>query len=120
MNRALRYDGVLAATVGGGVTPGDIQAMKAYVEEKRDEGSPFDIVTEGETPGEDPESAASAVRPYAEAGATWWIESPWTPPNAPEDLRRRIRQGPPRVDQASHQRPPRHRSPDQRAQKADS
>ena len=58
----------------------------------------FEIVWEGETPGDDPASAASVVRPYAEAGATWWIESPWTPPNAPKDLSRRIRQGPPRID----------------------
>jgi hypothetical protein len=38
------------------------------------------------------------VRPFAEAGATWWIESPWTPPNEPDDLRRRIEQGPPPLD----------------------
>jgi alkanesulfonate monooxygenase SsuD/methylene tetrahydromethanopterin reductase-like flavin-dependent oxidoreductase (luciferase family) len=98
MNRALRYDGLLAYTMRSEVTPEDIMAMKTYVEEKRGAGSPFDIVWEGQTPGEDPEASASMVRPYAEAGATWWIESPWTPPNYPEDLRRRIKQGPPRVD----------------------
>ena len=98
MNRALRYDGVLVYTTRGEVTPEDIEAIKAYVEEKRGTDAPFDIVWEGETPGDDPETAASIVRPYAEAGATWWIESPWTPPNAPEDLSRRIRQGPPRID----------------------
>jgi alkanesulfonate monooxygenase SsuD/methylene tetrahydromethanopterin reductase-like flavin-dependent oxidoreductase (luciferase family) len=102
MNRALRYDGVLAATVGGGpgspgVTPETIREIKDYVQEK-DKGEDFDIVWEGQTSGEDPEKAASIVRPYDEAGATWWIESPWTPPNAPEDLRRRIKQGPPRID----------------------
>jgi hypothetical protein len=37
------------------------------------------------------------VRPFAEAGVTWWIESRWTPPNEPEDLRARIRQGPPSI-----------------------
>lgn len=100
MNRTLRYDGVLTYTLGGsagasGVTPGAIREIKAYVEENRTTGGPFDIVVEGETPGEDPGRAASIVRPHAEAGATWWIESPWTLPG--EDLRRRIRQGPPRV-----------------------
>jgi len=55
-------------------------------------------VWEGQTPGEDPGRAASIVRPYAEAGATWWIESPWMPPNEPKDLRVRIQQGPPRLD----------------------
>jgi alkanesulfonate monooxygenase SsuD/methylene tetrahydromethanopterin reductase-like flavin-dependent oxidoreductase (luciferase family) len=103
MNRTLRYDGVLAASVGRdagspGVTPGTIREIRDYARE-HGKGDDYDIVWEGQTPGEDPEKAASSVRPYAEAGATWWIESPWTPPNAPEDLRRRIRQGPPRVDQ---------------------
>ncbi|MDP8901560.1 MAG: LLM class flavin-dependent oxidoreductase [Actinomycetota bacterium] len=102
MNRALRYDGVLAATVGEGpeppgVTPETIREIREYVRE-RGKGDDFDIVWEGQTPGEDPATAASIVRPYAEAGATWWIESRWTPPNAPEDLSRRVRQGPPRVD----------------------
>jgi len=98
MNRALRYDGLLAYTTRGEVTPEDIRAMKDYVEENRPETSPFDIVWEGETPGDDLERAASIVRPFAEAGATWWMESPWTSPNAPDDLRARIRQGPPRID----------------------
>ncbi len=102
MNRALRYDGVLAATVGEGpeppgVTPETIREIREYVRE-RGKGDDFDIVWEGQTPGEDPATAASIVRPYAEAGATWWIESRWTPPNAPEDLSRRVRQGPPRAD----------------------
>ncbi|CAN5694523.1 LLM class flavin-dependent oxidoreductase [soil metagenome] len=96
MNRALRHDGLLAYTTRGEVTPDDIQALKAYAEENRPPDTPFDIVVEGETPGEDLENAASLVTPFAEAGATWWIESPWTPPNEPEDLRARIRQGPPR------------------------
>ena len=98
MGRALRYDGVLVATVGGslessGVTPETIREIKEYVDERKE--GPFDIVWEGQTPGEDPGRAASIVRPLAEAGATWWIESPWMPPNEPEDLRRRIEQGPP-------------------------
>ncbi len=98
MNRALRYDGLLAARVGGGAgAPEDVRAMRSYAEENRPKGTPFDIVCEGETPGDDPERAASLVRPFAEAGATWWIEAPWSPPNEPENLRRRIAEGPPRV-----------------------
>jgi len=103
MGRALRYDGVLAATVGAGpespgVTPETIRKIREYVGENREEDGTFDIVWEGQTPGEDPGRAASIVRPYAEAGATWWIESPWSPPNAPEDLRHRIEHGPPPLD----------------------
>ena len=102
MNRALRYDGLLAAKVGGdagepGLGPEDVRAMRSYVEENRPHGVPFDIVCEGETPGDDSERASSLVRPFAEAGATWWIEAPWSSLDEPEDLGRRITEGPPRV-----------------------
>lgn len=102
MDRALRYDGLLAAKVGGaaeepGLTPEDVQSMRDYVRQNRSEDAPFEIICEGETPGEDPERAASMVRPFADAGATWWIEAPWSPPNEPADLSRRIGFGPPRA-----------------------
>lgn len=98
MNRALRYDGLLAYTTRGEVTPEDVREMRGYVEEKRGGGETFDIVVEGETPGMNPEEAVSIVRPFTEAGATWWIESPWTLPGGSDGLRRRIRQSPPRVE----------------------
>ena len=56
---------------------------------------PFEIIVEGVTRADD-RAAAAQVRPFAEAGGTWWIESPWEAPNRPEDLRRRITAGPPR------------------------
>ena len=98
MRRALRYDGVIVAAVGGSeVTPQTVREVKAFVEERRGGTEPFEIVWEGETPGDDPE-AAGVVRPFAEAGVTWWMEAMWAPPNEPGDLRARIRRGPPRVD----------------------
>jgi len=58
MNRAMRYDGLLAYTTRGEVAHEDIRAMRAYVEEHRvgmdREAVPFDIVWEGQTPGDDP------------------------------------------------------------------
>ena len=51
-----------------GVTPETIREIKEYVRENREGDSPFDIVWEGQTPGEDPGRAASIVRPFAEAG----------------------------------------------------
>ncbi|MBA2375753.1 MAG: LLM class flavin-dependent oxidoreductase [Rubrobacteraceae bacterium] len=104
MNRALRYDGLLAYTTyrtPGHVEPEDVRGMREYVAERRG-GKPFDtletfdIVMEGETPGGDPDRASEMVAPFAEAGITWWMESPWTPPNDPDTLRERIRNGPPR------------------------
>jgi hypothetical protein len=56
---------------------------------------------EGETPGDDPEKARAIVRAWADAGATWWIETRWNEPRNEEGLkttRRRIGQGPPRLE----------------------
>ncbi len=107
MARGLRCDGLLpykgvfhlnANGAHGEITPDDIRAMRAYAAERRPAGAPYDIIMEGVTPAGDPASAAKMVRPFAEAGATWWIESPWTPPNGSDELRRRIREGPPHGD----------------------
>jgi alkanesulfonate monooxygenase SsuD/methylene tetrahydromethanopterin reductase-like flavin-dependent oxidoreductase (luciferase family) len=103
MARALRYDGLLpnkraAEGESGEVTPDDIRAMRAYCDARRTPGQPFDIVSEGRTPGDDPARAAALVRSFAEAGATWWTEAMWEAPNEVADIRARIRQGPPRIE----------------------
>ena len=103
MARALRYDGLLpnVRTPEGEireVAPDDIRAMAAYIAERRGANTPFAIVMEGETPGDDLTQAASIVRPFAEAGATWWNESRWGAMNDIDAVRTRIRQGPPRSD----------------------
>jgi alkanesulfonate monooxygenase SsuD/methylene tetrahydromethanopterin reductase-like flavin-dependent oxidoreductase (luciferase family) len=103
MARVLRYDGLLPNKLGangasGEITPEDIREMSAYVAERRTATTPFDIVWEGETPGDDREKAASLVRPYAEAGATWWMEAMWGAMGEPERARARLRQGPPRIE----------------------
>jgi hypothetical protein len=103
MDRALRYDGLLPNVLGedgkvrmASPTPEDVRDMRAYIQENRAEATPFDIVVEGQTPGEDPERAIETVRPYAEAGATWWIEAMWEAGSLDEVLER-IRQGPPNL-----------------------
>jgi hypothetical protein len=100
--RALRYDGILPGQLNPdgtfGLKPEDVRALAAYAAEQRTEAPPFEIVIDGVTPGDDRAAAAAIVHPLAEAGATWWIESRWEAPNEPGDLRRRLRQGPPRVD----------------------
>jgi hypothetical protein len=37
----------------------------------------YDVVVEGTTPP-DPVAAAAVVRPWAAAGATWWLEADWS------------------------------------------
>jgi len=96
MRRALRYDGILPQKMDGAdgaMTPDDIRAMRAFIAEQRAATTPFDIIMEGETPGDDPAQVATTVAPLAEAGATWWMETRWT--DGPDTLRARIAQGPP-------------------------
>jgi alkanesulfonate monooxygenase SsuD/methylene tetrahydromethanopterin reductase-like flavin-dependent oxidoreductase (luciferase family) len=103
MRRVLRYDGLLPNFIGedgkaGAPTPDAIRDMKAYIAANRVENTPFDIVSEGKTPGDDPQKAASIVREWAEAGSTWWIEAMWDAMGDLESIRQRIRQGPPRIE----------------------
>ncbi len=103
MRRVLRCDGILPCVIGEDrqmrdVTPDDIRAIKAFVEANRAEPSPFDIVMEGETPGDNSDQAATIVGKWADAGATWWVETRWELPRDAEGLkaaRERVLQGPP-------------------------
>lgn len=96
MRRALRYDGVLVEKIDGDLTPEDIAAIARYALDRRPTDAPFEIIRDGETPGEDPARAAALVRPYAEAGLTWWMESRWS--SSGDDVRARIQQGPPKLE----------------------
>ena len=95
MRRVAKYDGLLPTVQGREVTPDDICEMTAFGESHRALASPFDVVMEGRTPGDDPRQAAAIIRPWEEAGATWWIESRWD--EAPDVVLTRLRQGPPRL-----------------------
>lgn len=60
----------------------------------------FDIIIDGETPGDNPEKASAILRPWAEVGVTWWIESRWDEPRdvgGQATALERLRQGPPRL-----------------------
>ena len=60
----------------------------------------YDVVAEGSTAADDAR-AADVVRPWAEAGATWWIDADWSsmdPAIARAAAERRLRAGPPRLD----------------------
>jgi len=105
MARVLRCDGILPNKLNprgspggriGQMRPEDIRAIRDYIETHRTAETPFDIVQEGTTPGGDPQQAAEIVRPWAEAGATWWIEATWEARDR-DKLVERLRQGPPRI-----------------------
>ena len=91
MRRVLRYDGIVTQVAD----PVEVGKIAEYVAREREPGSsaaPFEIVAQGRTPV-DPAQAAAAVRPYAAAGATWWIEADWEGATV-ESQRRRIDAGP--------------------------
>lgn len=109
MRRVLQYDGLLPAVMGDDgkvsmrtASPEEVREMKTFIDAERPSSTPFDIVLEGETPGDDPEKAAAILRPYAEAGTTWWLEAVfwevYRSPGQVETMRARIRQGPPRLE----------------------
>ena len=104
MRRALRYDGLLPNVMGedGKVrlqpaTPDEIREMCSYIQANRRETTPYDIIVEGETPGNDREAGGAIVRPYAQAGATWWIEASWSQQQL-EVVLERIKAGPPKLE----------------------
>jgi hypothetical protein len=99
MRRVVRYDGLLPMMLdedgtARAPTPDDIRVMKAFVEAHRTETTPFDIILEGETPGDHHEQAGAIIRRWADAGVTWWIEALWSAADL-ERVRTRVQQGPP-------------------------
>jgi len=110
MRRVLRCDGIIPHKMGdaGGpsspeeawaaMTPDDIREIRSWLVENGAQDS-FDIVWEGDTPGDDPERAAEIARTWSDAGVTWWLEAVWNTPRTRaglDGMRERIGQGPPR------------------------
>ena len=95
--RAARWDGVVPmakdAMEGGHISPDDLRELVAYVKEHREGDGPFDVTQWGmSTDSQD----TAMPQAYADAGATWWVESclPWGV--TLDDARERVRKGPPR------------------------
>lgn len=105
MRRVARYDGLLPSVFdadgnGRNPTPEEMREISASIAESRTKTTPFDIVMEGETPGDDPAAAAAMVRPWLGTGVTWWLDGMWSQTDAPDGVaivRKRLEQGPPRV-----------------------
>lgn len=97
LQRALRWDGIIPQKYKSmeRLTPAEVRELKHFVDEHRSSSEPFDIVVGGTTPGGNRKRAAATVSAFEEAGATWWLESAMT---SWDKLRKRIKQGPPRLD----------------------
>ena len=98
LRRAAGFDGLYIASErasGEPLTPTDLHEAITYVRSQRRKDSPFDVVFAGVT---EATQAADVIQPYAQAGATWWLEGIWVERGTLQEMRARIRQGPPMID----------------------
>jgi alkanesulfonate monooxygenase SsuD/methylene tetrahydromethanopterin reductase-like flavin-dependent oxidoreductase (luciferase family) len=108
MTRAARYDGLLPNVLpepGGNeraLTPELLAQMGDWIATRRSPDG-FDIVVDGTTSADDPQDAAKTVQRWADAGATWWLESDWST-SAIDAQRHRIDAGPPRTTRVGSSR----------------
>ncbi len=93
--RAARYEGVLPGKVNDQeLTPQDLQDLLAYVKSHQTGSRDFDVAVYGYSPS-NPSKAAKLVRPWIQAGATWWREGIGDWRGSMRAVRARIRSGPP-------------------------
>jgi alkanesulfonate monooxygenase SsuD/methylene tetrahydromethanopterin reductase-like flavin-dependent oxidoreductase (luciferase family) len=103
MNRVLRCDGILPVKSMPGdespLSPDDVRDIAAWLGAHG--AHSHDIVVEGATSARDQEAAAATVAPWAEAGATWWLDARWKLPHHSgermQQVRRRLHAGPPQL-----------------------
>lgn len=91
--RAARWDGVAPLRRGvdfAGLTPGELADCLAYIRSHRETDAPLDAVYFHTDPGD-----GARVEEYAEAGATWWLESTNPATESLAEFRQRLRSGPP-------------------------
>jgi hypothetical protein len=79
MRRALAWDGVMPVPMTDtgehrAMTPDEVREIKVWMDARRPTDTPYDIVMEAGTIS-DPVERREAIAAYAEAGATWWLES---------------------------------------------
>jgi alkanesulfonate monooxygenase SsuD/methylene tetrahydromethanopterin reductase-like flavin-dependent oxidoreductase (luciferase family) len=102
--RAARMDGVVPEHARGGqLTPAELGEVVSFIAAERrrhgiDADLPYDVIAGGDTPVDDPSAARAIVEPYAQAGATWWIERFHGTRGPLRHTRERLRAGPPRRD----------------------
>lgn len=93
--RAARWDGVCPLRKDDQpMTPDDYRAVLEFIGEHRIGDGTFDVIHGGTTEGK--ASDADKVRPFAEAGVTWWLEDLSERRGSLEEVRARIQAGPPR------------------------
>jgi alkanesulfonate monooxygenase SsuD/methylene tetrahydromethanopterin reductase-like flavin-dependent oxidoreductase (luciferase family) len=101
MRRVLRCDGLIPQFADEEhAGPDGARAARAWLAE-HGAAPDLDVVTDGESPADDPAAAGALVAPWAQAGGTWWLETRWGGlddlPDRLRQMRERIMAGPPRA-----------------------
>ena len=101
MRRVLRCDGIVPQIeiAGREGSPYDVRDIRAWLAERGREE--MDVAIDGETPTGDAAAASAQVTRWADAGATWWLETRWEMPHNSDERMREIRDrlaaGPPSI-----------------------
>jgi hypothetical protein len=99
LQRAVRWDG--AFLIGAGhsyvemLAPGEIEDVISEIKKLRLLDDHFEIVHLGITPGKDLQEDEHIVAAYADLGVTWWLENINPQRGTLDQMRKRIRRGPP-------------------------
>jgi hypothetical protein len=86
-------------------SPAHVAEIAALTLKYRESDEPFEMVVSGNTAGTDPVKDSDLIAEYAEVGVTYWIENliphrfgwDWQGPWPIEQMRERIRLGPPKL-----------------------
>jgi alkanesulfonate monooxygenase SsuD/methylene tetrahydromethanopterin reductase-like flavin-dependent oxidoreductase (luciferase family) len=96
ISRAARWDGMVPIRYADNklttVSPADIAEVRERIAVARGSADPTDLVIWAEVAA-DPGSVGEIARPYADAGATWWIESARPGDGWWESVQRRVAAG---------------------------
>ena len=102
--RAARWDGVVPLVHDPEMdfrapTAAELAEMLGYIREQRDPAVPFEVAVGDSLSGlaEQGRAAAEVIGPFAEAGATWWMESIGWPLRPYEYWPEYVSAGPPRL-----------------------
>jgi len=93
--RAAKWDGLYVGTEktnGDVLSPEELREAVAYAYSHRERSDSLEVAFAGKT-SSDPVKGSRKVRPYQEAGVTWWLEGIW---ESFAKGRERIHHGPPK------------------------
>jgi len=95
--RAVRWEGVfpLGLARGSKLNPDEIRNVLSFIRNHRADQSPYDLIATSGDSGQVEDN--EMLRAYAAAGTTWWMADLRRWRNSREELRNRIRKGPPRL-----------------------